>query len=86
MQLTDDERRQLADGTTVRMYGGLLRTEENWREILAELTPTDAAARIFGDITCFNPDYKDRRRLYALTDVEQLARALQAWRAMGKPE
>jgi hypothetical protein len=84
MQLTDEERRQLADGTTERFSGGLLRSEEQWREILTELTPTDAAARIFGDIACFNPDYKDRRRLYALTDVIQLAHALEGWRGINE--
>lgn len=77
MRLTDKERELLANGALSRdVY---VRDVANWQEILADMTPTDAAARIFGDLICFNPDRGIQRRDGALADVKQLAQALQAW-------
>lgn len=77
MRLTDKERELLANGTLSRTV--YVRDVANWQEILANMTPTDAAARIFADLICFNPDRGTQRRNGALADVKQLAQALQAW-------
>lgn len=79
MRLTQDERDMIADGTAERVDGALLRSVAQWSEILGPLSATDAAARIVGDLICFQPDRGIKRRHGALGDVMQLARALDAW-------
>jgi hypothetical protein len=61
------------------------RPQEQWAEILRDLSPEDAAARIFGDLRNYRADEKIRghigyqRRDGFLDDIANLARALQAW-------
>lgn len=55
----------------------MLRTVEQWKELLRGKFPQDAAKRILGDIT----DYRDRGA-HELSDREQLANALMAFAAL----
>lgn len=62
------------------------RPQAQWAEILRDLSPEDAAARIFGDLHCYTADrrvkgYYERRDGYA-GDVLNLARALEAWKTI----
>jgi hypothetical protein len=78
-QLTETERRQLNDGTVLRT-SGMIRPTEDWQTILSRCSdPHEAAARIFGDLACYQADRGLKRREGFLPDVENLARALQAW-------
>lgn len=87
MKLTYKERDRIMDGTIERTEGSLLRPIEQWQEILAsEPTPFDAAARILGDIVCFQSDRGAVRRHGAISDVMQLAHALDAWAVLKKGE
>lgn len=55
----------------------MIRTVEQWKEILKERFPLSAAQRILGDLT----DYKDNGS-HALSDRQQLANALMAFAAL----
>jgi hypothetical protein len=79
-QLTEDEWRQLRDGTAQRIHGAFIRPMDNWQTILERCAnPHEAAARIFGDMLCYQSTRGHKRRDRFLADVENLARALQAW-------
>ena len=64
----------------------LVRPVDQWKQIFGEQTdgsPREAAARIFGDLMLFTPTRKqngfDEVRPAFYSDVEQLARALEAY-------
>jgi hypothetical protein len=76
-RLTEDERCRLQEG---RVSSAFIRPTEDWQTILGRCTdPHEAAARIFGDLACYQADRGSKRRKGFLADVENLARALQAW-------
>jgi hypothetical protein len=65
------------------MISAIVRERGQWEEILQHLSPQEAAARIFGDLMCYTPTRKqdgyDQPREHFYSDVEQLARALEAY-------
>lgn len=58
----------------------MLRSVEQWKEILNELSPREAAKRILGDITHY---YHDRP--HEAEDQKQLANELLAYALLGIP-
>lgn len=87
--LTEAERAKLAKAPEAL---GLARPVQQWQEILAGLTPDEAAARIFGDLMCYTADRKVarsityERRSGFLADVRNVANALQAWKQIKEGE
>lgn len=58
----------------------MIRTVEEWKKILDELSPENAAKRILGDIVHY---YAGRAN--ELSDHKQLANALLAYASLGVP-
>lgn len=58
----------------------MIRTVEQWKEILDEMSPKNAAKRILGDITHYQEG-----RTYEIFDHQQLANALLAYASLGIP-
>lgn len=59
----------------------MIRTAEQWKAILDEKTPKEAAKRILSDITHYM-----HGRSYENADIEQLANALLAYASLGVPK